>query len=257
MLNTVLRRKYNELFDKAESAVASDSALLSRVQRSRLSLQYSELEIARTEQEKDVADLSAKLDTFEARSVRYGLASVNERNNSPVEYCRLYRERYLPKPNANIAAGAKVVFSETLRSPYDKIGDAALTDGLFGGATFKDSWIGWEGTDISMVLDLGEIKTVNSIDTDFLHQLGAWILLPKSVTYSLSEDGMTYSAPLRNEIAEDSSPQVKFVNVKQSLPVPSRARYIKVEIEGMKQCPHWHYGVGNPCWFFMDEITVL
>lgn len=257
MLNPVLRKKYNELFDKAERAVAGDSTLLSRVQRSRLSLQYSELEIARTEPEKDVADLSAKLDTFETRSVRYGLATVNERNNSPVDYCHLYRERYLPKPNANIAAGAKVEFSEPLRAPYDKIGDSALTDGLFGGATYKDSWIGWEGMDVSMVIDLGEVKMVNSIDADFLHQLGAWILLPKSVTYSVSEDGVNYSAPMRNDLAEDSSPQVKFVNVKQTLPQPTRARYIKVEVEGTKQCPHWHYGVGNPCWFFMDEVTVL
>ncbi len=132
-----------------------------------------------------------------------------------------------------------------------------MTDGLFGGATYKDSWIGWEGMDVSMVIDLGEVKTVNSIDADFLHQLGAWILLPKAVTYSVSEDGVNYSAPMRNDLAEDSSPQVKFVNVKQTLPQPTRARYIKVEVEGTKQCPHWHYGVGNPCWFFMDEVTVL
>jgi len=256
-LNPMLRRTYNQLFDEAESAVAADSALLARVQRSRLPLQYSELEIERTSPDKDVAKLTAMLDTFENRSIRFGLKSVNERNNSPVDYCHLYRERYLPKVNTNLASGAKVTFSTPLPAPYDKIGATALTDGLFGGATYKDSWIGWEGIDASITIDLGEEKTVRSIDTDFLHQLGAWILQPKSVTYSFSTDGKNYTGQWTRQLADDSDPKVKFVNVKHDLTSPTNARYIKVDIEGTKQCPHWHYGVGNPCWFFLDEITVL
>lgn len=49
MLNPVLLKTYNELFDQAEEAVAGDTVLLRRVQLSRLPLQYSELEIARTQ----------------------------------------------------------------------------------------------------------------------------------------------------------------------------------------------------------------
>lgn len=257
MLNPILRRTYNRLFDDAERAVAGDSALLARVQRSRLSLQYSELEIERTEPEKNVDRLKAMLDTFETRSVRYGLRTINERNNSPIEYCHLYRDRYLPKANVNLAKNAKVTFSSPLPTPYDRIGNKCLTDGLFGGATYKDSWIGWEGTDEYIILDLGEEKEISSIDTDFLHQLGAWILQPKSVTYSISADGKNFAGDWRTELPDDNDPKVKFVNVLQQLPTPQRARYIKVTIEGTKQCPHWHYGVGNPCWFFLDEITVL
>ena len=44
MLNPVLLKTYNELFDQAEEAVAGDTVLLCRVQLSRLPLQYSELE---------------------------------------------------------------------------------------------------------------------------------------------------------------------------------------------------------------------
>lgn len=257
MLNPILRRTYNELFDQAEKAVADNPVLLDRVQRSRLSLQYSELEIERTEPDKDVARLKEMLDTFENRSVRFGLATVNERNNSPVDYCHLYRERYLPRPNGNIAAGADITFSSPLPAPYDNLGAKALTDGLFGGATYKDSWIGWEGKDVTVTIDLGEEKDVNSIEADFLHQLGAWILQPLSVTYSLSSDGRTYRGDWRHDLPDDPDPKVKFVGVKHTFDKPERARYIKVDIEGTKQCPHWHYGVGNPCWFFLDEITVL
>lgn len=197
------------------------------------------------------------LDTFETRSRRFGLTTVNERNNSPIDYCTLYRERYLPKTNRNLAADAKVTFSEPVPAPYDKIARTALTDGLFGGATYKDSWIGWEGIDASITLDLGEEKSVSSIEADFLHQLGAWILQPLSVTYYISTDGQNFSGGWKTELPDDSDPKVKFVNVRHDLRTPEKARFIRVDIEGTKQCPHWHYGVGNPCWFFLDEITIL
>ena len=53
----------------------------------------------------------------------------------------------------------------------------SLTDGLYGGTTFVESWIGWEGIDGSFVIDLGEEKEFSSVSSDFLHQLGVWILL--------------------------------------------------------------------------------
>ena len=256
MLNPTLRRTYNRLFDDAERAVAADSALLARVQRSRLSLQYSELEIERSSPGMDPGRINEMLDTFDTRAARYGLTTLNERNNSPHEYVTLYRQRYLPREGKNLAEGAAISFSEPLPAPYDRLGAPALTDGLFGGATYKDSWIGWEGRDIDMIIDLGESKQIRSIDTDFLQQLGAWILQPRSVGYSLSADGKTWTDLPRHQLDEDRDPKVKFVSVKETLPSPEKVRYIKVNVEGTKQCPHWHYGVGNPCWFFLDEITV-
>lgn len=257
MLNPMMRRAYNQLFDRAEQAVADDPELLARVQRSRLSLQYSELEIERSMPEKDIARLNTMLDTFDTRAARYGLTTLNERNNSPHEYVALYRERYLPSEGGkNLAAGAEITFSEPLPAPYDRLGGASLTDGLFGGATYKDSWIGWEGKDVDMIIDLGETKEISSIDADFLQQLGAWILQPLSVGYSLSVDGKSWTDLPRHQLEEDQDPKVKFVSVKETLAAPQTVRYIKVSVEGTKQCPHWHYGVGNPCWFFLDEITV-
>lgn len=257
MLNPILRRTYNELFDKAEQAVAADSAFLARVQRSRLSLRYSDLEIERTSPDKDVARITAMLDTFDIHAARFGLTTLNERNNSPHEYVTLYRERYLPRSSRNIAAGARITFSAPLPAPYDRLGAPSLTDGLFGGATYKDSWIGWEGIDVDLTVDLGRITEIRSIDTDFLQQLGSWILQPKSVTYSISADGSEWTTLPRHVLAEDSDPKVKFVSVREDLSAPASLRYIRVSVEATKQCPHWHYGVGNPCWFFLDEITVL
>lgn len=256
MLKPELMRRYNALFDRAEKAVAGDAEALMRVQRSRLPLQYSELEIARTEDEKDLQDIVRKLNLFEERVKEFEVPTLNERSNSPLEYCQLYRERYLPREQKNIAVGAKISYSPEPGERYRKMGETALTDGLYGGATYADSWVGWEGIDASFIMDMGEEKTFQSIDADFLHQLGAWILLPKQVRYSVSVDGKEYQPLGTYDLPEDKSVQVKFVSVKHTSPAPVKARYIKVEIVGTKVCPHWHYGVGHPCWFFLDEVNV-
>jgi uncharacterized C2H2 Zn-finger protein len=256
MLKPALMRRYNELFDEAEKAVADDAVRLDRVRLSRLPLQYSALEIARTEPGMDVQKVGSDLQLFEERAKYFNVPTLNERSNAPADYCKLYRERYLKSSASSLAFGKKVTFLLPPSEKYKKIGETALTDGLYGGTTFVESWIGWEGTDGAFVVDLDEAKQIHSASTDFLHQLGAWILLPKSVAYSYSTDGKQYTPWQTVDIPENRSNKVLFQQISAQSAPPITARYIKVEITGTKECPSWHYGVGYPSWFFTDEITV-
>ena len=256
MLNKHLLKTYNELFDKAEEAVSNDTTLLKRVHMSRLPLQYSELEIARTEVTDNKADIVKKLSLFEQRTKEYNIPSLNERENRPADYCKLYRQRFLPTTETNKAAGAKVIWNIKPAERYQAIADKALTDGLYGGTTYVESWVGWNGEDADFILDLGTIKEISSISIDFLHQLGAWILLPKGGTYATSLDGKKYEPFGKYEFAEDRDLSVKFVKGKASVSKPIKARYIKVHVNTLGNCPSWHYGVGYPAWFFMDEIVI-
>ncbi|MDE5799944.1 MAG: discoidin domain-containing protein, partial [Paramuribaculum sp.] len=140
--------------------------------------------------------------------------------------------------------------------PYCNFADYALTDRLHGGATYKDSWVGWEDEDVSITVDLGSVRAVSSFDADFLQQLGAWVLQPLSVEYLTSTDGVKFSPAGKVTLDEDRTPQVKFVHTPLELDTPINARYVRLNIEATKKCPEWHYGVGNPCWFMIDEITV-
>lgn len=256
MLNAACRKRYNALFDRAEQAVAADSVLLRRVRLARLPLMYSDLEIARTSKDKDLEQIVRELDTFERYVTAFGIETLNERHNSPQEYCRLYRTRYLPSAEPSKALGARIAWIEGPAEKYRVLGEHALTDGLYGGASFVESWTGWEGTDGAFVVDLGEMKEFTTVETDFLHQLGQWILLPRAVTYSVSEDNAHWTRLDQIRLAEDRSVEVKFVPVRTVAAAPVRARYIRVEVEGTKICPSWHYGVGCPCWFFIDEVSV-
>ena len=285
MLCPQLLKTYDELFDRAEAAVADDPVLLEHVRVSRLPLQYSKLEIERTRSGSDKSWVPEALALFEQRTREYGVKSLNERDNPPAEYCALYRKRFLPQKEQSKALGAKVYYLDVpgtkapgakdvtpLGGPdaqYKPIAATALTDGLYGGTTYVESWVGWCGRDADIVLDLLEEKTFTRIETDFLHQLGAWILLPKSGTYEIASAADGEAAVLLSDYAampwrpfgsftfpEDRDLQVKFVSGKAEVVQPVTARFIRIHVNTLGLCPDWHYGVGYPAWFFMDEVNV-
>ena len=256
MLNARLMIRYRQLFDQAEKAVASDSIFLKRVWQQRLSIRYAELEIARTNGIDNADVLINELALFRNHARTLGVKSLNERNNTIEEYCDLYLKRNLPGEKKSLAQLSKVSYPLPPDKPYDKIADKALTDGLLGGATFNESWVGWCGKDGEVIIDLGEVKEIESVQADFLHKLGAWILLPKSMSCYTSLDNKNFSLMGKKAINEDRSVEVKYVNVGVTSNEKTKARYIKVHIETIGLCPSWHYGVGYPAWFFMDEIWV-
>ena len=184
ILRPELMRRYNALFDEAEAAVAGDPVRLARVRRTRLPLQYSALEIARTEPDRDPEAIGRALDLFQDRTLEFEVEMLNERHNTPMAYCMMYRSRYLGDSKDNLAFGKPVTYLVQPRPKYQKLGETALTDGIYGGTTYVESWVGWEGTDGAFIIDLGAPTAVHSISADFLHQLGAWILLPKQVKYT-------------------------------------------------------------------------
>ena len=254
ILRPTLMQRYNRLFDQAETAVADDPVRLARVQRSRMPLRYSALEIARTETDVDKEQVERQLADFETLVRRFNITSLNERNNSPLDYGTLYRERYLSPAGNNLAYGCPVKFYIEPRPKYMELAKTALTDGLYGGAGYVESWVGWEGTDADFVVDLGAAKDIQWVSIDCLRQLGAWVLEPRGMAVSVSNDGEHFTTFGECTLPENRDMTIGF----RTLQVQSKAqaRYVRITVQGVKQCPEWHFGVGNPCWFFVDELRV-
>ena len=258
MLSDDLMHTYARLFNKAEAAVRGDSILLQRVQISRLPLQYAELEIARTKGIEDEKGCGGKGEMlFRERSVRFGVESLNERGNAPADYCDLYLKRYLPRVSSPRQRALRWLSTPLPHDRYQGMASTALTDGLFGGSSFVEGWVGWEGTDPDFTLDLGRETSISAISTDFLHQLSAWVLLPKEVRYEVSTNGKAFQ-PFGEPLVmkEDRDIAVKFVEGKVSVAQPVSTRFIRVRIKATGMCPDWHYGVGYPAWCFIDEVRV-
>ena len=256
MLNKALLKKYNELFDKAEQVTSNDSLFLARIKTARLPIQYSELEIARTEPVTNPDLLRQQLHKFRDTAASLGINNLNEKNNKITSYCDLYEQRNLPKAKQSLARNAKVTYVNTPSAPYDQIGDVALTDGLYGGSSYNESWVGWISSDADFIIDLGQIEEIKTVEVDCLHHLGAWVLLPKSITCETSVDNVNFTPLGHFDIPEDREMEIKYVNIPIQAKQPTKARYIKVKIESLGLCPNWHYGVGFPAWFFIDEVSV-
>jgi hypothetical protein len=154
-------------------------------------------------------------------------------------------------------------------------GDVAaqrLTDGLFG--SFESwsapdvNWVAYKGEHMDLVLDLGEIIDIRSIDMDFLNAQAQpdWnlMVLPEYVTYAASTDGQTFSDEVKvsnpNNPNPKENPDIAKVQVQSfqaDLGTSVKARYIKVHAESILRMPSWHIRAGQPAWIYSDQIMVV
>ena len=256
MLSPLMLKTYNELFDKAEAAVKDNPAYLEHVRLSRLPLIFAELEIARTDPEYDRKTAGYKLELFHKLAEELEVKSLNERGNTSEDYYAQYKERFLSANRINIAAGAQVEWILPPTGEYKEQEGAMLTDGLLGGTNIPGRWIGWKGVDAGFIIDLGTEKEFSQIEADFIHLPGRWVFLPKGGKFSVSSDKKEYRDFGSFKFEEDRQRRAKFAAGKVAADTPVKARYIKVDVETIGLCPSWHFGVGLPAWFLMDEVIV-
>jgi len=159
--------------------------------------------------------------------------------------------------NINKATGMKVQYNISFSDRYKGHGDLTLVNGISGSGDFNDGqWQGFEGTDMDVVIDLGKITAVSLIGSTYMAAVGSWIFLPKSVEYSWSADGDTFTdlSPLMTGV--DPKVQDKMCGPYFTAFPAVNARYIHVIASGEITCPPWHAGAGNRAWLFCDEIVV-
>lgn len=149
----------------------------------------------------------------------------------------------------------------TLKYPphptYAYQGAPMLVDGKQGSGTYKNgTWLGFQGNDLDATIDLQEPTEFRQLCFNANMVKGDWILLPSSVSVSVSDDGEHF-----REVASKVYP----AEVPQNAPdgnhslicdfEPQKARYVKVVIKG-RQLPEWHAGAGHPAFIFVDELSL-
>jgi hypothetical protein len=149
-----------------------------------------------------------------------------------------------------------------LNSKYNKQytagGDAGIIDGLFGYKDWrKGGWQGYQSQDFESVVDLKEIKEINEISSNYLQDSRSWILLPKEVTYYISNDGTNFK--IIGTWKDDVNWKTEETFIKKAvynLPQKVNARFIKVVAKNYGKLPEGHQGVGGDAFIFVDEIEV-
>jgi hypothetical protein len=269
-LTPELLDRYEALFDRAEAAAGVDPELKRRVRSARLPVAYARLELAKLQATPSLSvfertgdgfrvrpEIRTRLDAFVEAAGQTGFQALDERGLSPAQY-RAEMERYFEDGAvSHLARGAAV---SCLSGPSDKYpvgGPSALTDGLKGTDDYSFNWAGFEGEEMVATVDLGEVKSLSAIRSDFLQDPNAWVWVPREVVFSASSDGADFREVGLARAALDPKRDGAFIQTfAAAAPRGFRARFIKVTTKSFLLCPPWHKGAGGKAWIFTDEIVV-
>ncbi len=138
---------------------------------------------------------------------------------------------------------------------YTADGETGLIDDLFGQINSFGAWQGFHGTDFEAVVDLGEKRNFNHIQTDWLNQRTSWIFNPTSVQYFISDDNINWNEVFDADMIVEEHDHIGVI-ISPAINKSMSARYVKVLAKSIEKCPAWHIGSGEPSWLFIDEIQV-
>jgi hypothetical protein len=140
---------------------------------------------------------------------------------------------------------------------YTGGGSKALVDGRLGSTNFRDgAWQAVQGKDMEAQIDLGTSTEIHELETRWFMYGNAWIFLPKSVEYFVSENGKDWKSAGRVESKTDEKAPGEFLEPFVLKKINEKARYVKMIASNHGVCPEWHDAPGEPSWLFCDEIIV-
>ncbi|THU41112.1 beta-hexosaminidase [Niastella caeni] len=149
------------------------------------------------------------------------------------------------------AVGAQAVIKN---KPIDRFnpGAAALVNGLFGSNRYNDGqWIGFGGSDLHAVIDLGSVQTIHRLGLNVLNYHWQRMWAPVSLQLLASTDGEHFT-----ELHRQNSFPMNGIN-KLDVPVkPVQARYIKVIGVNKGVIPAGEYGAGGNALLLIDEVII-
>ena len=157
----------------------------------------------------------------------------------------------------HMAVGKNVKAVTSFNTDYPAKGSRTLTDGIGGYNNFQYNYLGWLGNDMEVVIDLEEIKNLQSVSAGFLEDQRHWAFLPTQVTVELSDNGSIFKPAATVSLPKVDENYAKETHrVQLTLPADSKARYIRIKAKNLNELPSWRNMPNRKPWLFCDEIAV-
>lgn len=166
------------------------------------------------------------------------------------------RLRMIKEAKKHLARNKQYSIKNKPSHRYPGGSEYALTDGFLGSLEFTDeSWMGFHGDDLEVIIDMQAPTKVNNIEMNFLRNQASWIFLPKSIHIYSGNNASDMKLMTAEEFA--SSEKDLSVDIHTNcIEANFEARYIRILVSSMGSCPEWHPGYGEKAWLFIDEIVV-
>lgn len=185
-----------------------------------------------------------------------------ELQNLRVHYQDTEPEKYLPALPDTISHLAKGISYTLEYQPSKRYPGtpACLTDGMAypEGESYSmtyEGWCGFQGDDLILELDLGQVLNISKISAGFLQNQERWIFLPDSLEFHTSEDGKDYMIIPVSQCS-DPTEDHRIMKLVVAAEYPGiNTRYIRIHAMN-SVLPEWHRAAGKPAWLFIDEVIV-
>ncbi|MDF1799423.1 MAG: DUF4838 domain-containing protein [Planctomycetota bacterium] len=232
-------------------------------------------------------EIAALVDEFLAGCAAVGIPKLREYDLTLDRYRADWDALLDPALPNHRALGAPLTATPAPSTKYAGGDVSRLVDGLPGARpgsapvtrAYGENWVGWEGTDASLVLDLGPSRDSAATGTaglaptqlsfSALQEPRSWVWLPHSITVEAripapreADAAGGASAPpetwillgtLTHQVDERTNEAHRF---DIALPTDRPIRALRLTVDALETCPAWHLGAGGPAWFFLDELRV-
>lgn len=142
---------------------------------------------------------------------------------------------------------------------YNAGGPSGIIDGLKADLNWrKGGWQGYQSQDFEAIIDMKEVKSIQSVSASFLQDTRSWIIFPSEVQYFTSMDGINFipaSEVIKNRHNADNY-DILIDTYTFGFLQPHQCRYIKIKAKNFGALPQWHQGYGGDAFIFIDEIEI-
>ena len=249
--------KHFELFDKkginyAKSIFEINKNVIADTVNYKLSLELK--------QEFPVGDIYYWIDDekgFVSKPIKY-LNPIPVLNNCCIyaesrDYNQVVRNSVAQKFFITKSSGASIKLTNPPSDKYNYKSPQTLVDGVSGSIPWNGKeWLGFVDTPLEAMIDLGKVSEISNVVIHTLKAEASWIYLPKIVKVEVSENGIHFVK--FGEFNESEINEMgRMISVKNNL---TKARYVKVYVEGLGLIEKGKAGEGHNAWLFVSEIGI-
>jgi hexosaminidase len=153
------------------------------------------------------------------------------------------------------ATGKKITLSAPPAGKFPgNTGAFGLVNGMLSPKGLSSpEWLGWNGSDVEAVIDLGSSQSISFVDCHVLDQHASWIYKPASIEVLVSANGADFTPAGKS--GDATADTLNMYHMLVNMPA-ANARYVKIIARNFGKIPEGQPGASNPSWLLIDEIQV-
>jgi len=263
--------KYSGILDSATTEAEKVPLFAKNVEAERLAVEYAVLQQARFYglEKHGLFTLAgdswsvspgwkSKVERFLSAAGRAGVKVISEGGHSLDTYAKEWDGIFRQGPIIHRAIGSDIRAVIPFSEEYPGKGIRTLVDGSRGYNNFQYNYLGWYGTDMEVIVDLGSIQEISSLSAGFLEDQRHWSFLPLLLTAEVSIDNLTYfqvGSYKPADVYENYETETHRFTL--DFGEKQKARYVKLKASNLKELPAWRNLPHRKSWLFCDEIAVF